>query len=163
VFALGDHKIDPHEAGRLLKVEYVVTGSVRKANDRIVVKVDLVDTRNQHVRWAEEFECPASQAVTELDRIGNRIVAAVAEEIEGAERNRAMLKPPNSLDAWEAYHRGLWHMYRFNGADNARAEQLLRTAVKLDPTFSRAHAGLSFTHFQNAFLHRLDERAEQIE
>ena len=58
-----------------------------------------------------------------LDEIGNRIVASIAHEIEMVERNRAILKPPNSLDAWEAHHRGLWHMYRFNKADNDRARQ----------------------------------------
>ena len=86
-----------------------------------------------------------------LDEIGNRIVASIATEVETIERNRAILKPPNSLDAWEAHHRGLWHMYRFNKADNDLAKHFFETAVRLDPTFARAYAGLSFTHFQNAF------------
>ena len=87
-----------------------------------------------------------------LEEIGNRIVAAVAHEIEMVERNRAILKAPNSLDAWEAHHRGLWHMYRFNKIDNERARQFFAQAVERDPTFARAYAGLSFAHFQNAFL-----------
>src|SRR5690606_5924386 len=70
-----------------------------------------------------------------------------------AERNRAILKPPNSLNAWEAHHRGLWHMYQFNRADNEKARGFFEMAVRLDPTFSRAYAGLSFTHWQNAFQH----------
>ena len=68
-----------------------------------------------------------------------------------AECSRAMLRPPNSLNAWEAHHRGLWHMYRFTGPDNERAQRYFERAIKLDPTFSRAYAGLSFTHWQNAF------------
>jgi tetratricopeptide (TPR) repeat protein len=86
-----------------------------------------------------------------LDEIGNRIVASIASEIETIERNRAILRPPSSLDAWEAHHRGLWHAYRFTQADNERARHFFATAVRLDPTFARAYAGLSFTHFQNAF------------
>jgi tetratricopeptide (TPR) repeat protein len=42
-------------------------------------------------------------------------------------------------------------MYRFNTADNDRAQHFFETAIRLDPTFSRAHAGLSFTHWQTAF------------
>ena len=42
-------------------------------------------------------------------------------------------------------------MYRFNRADNERAQHFFETAVRLDPTFARAHAGLSFTHWQGAF------------
>ena len=98
-----------------------------------------------------------------LDAIVDRIVAAIAEEIETAECHRAILKPPSSLDAWEAYHRGLWHMYKFNGPDNRHAEQFFRGALELDPTFARAHAGLSFTHFQNAFLDLTRDRERQIE
>ena len=86
-----------------------------------------------------------------LDEIGNRIVASIASEIETIERNRAILRPPSSLDAWEAHHRGLWHMYRFSKADNERARHFFEMAVRLDPTFARAYAGLSFTHWQNAF------------
>ena len=87
-----------------------------------------------------------------LDEIGNRIVAPIADRDRAVERNRAMLKPPNSLDAWEAYHRGLWHMYRFTRRTTSRPSISSETAMRLDPTFARAHAGLSFTHFQNAFL-----------
>ena len=163
VFALGDHEIGPQEAGRLLNVDYVVSGSVRRRDRSVTVAVELAETRDAHITWAEEFEYPLECAFAVVDEINNRIVAAVAEEIETAERNRAMLKPPNSLDAWESYHRGLWHMHRFNDADNARAEHFFRAAVRLDPTFARAYAGLSFTHFQNAFLHRIAERPQQTD
>jgi tetratricopeptide (TPR) repeat protein len=43
-------------------------------------------------------------------------------------------------------------MYRFNRDDNALARECFEAAIKLDPTFARPYAGLSFTHFQNAFL-----------
>jgi tetratricopeptide (TPR) repeat protein len=43
-------------------------------------------------------------------------------------------------------------MYRFSKTDNERARQFFTQAVDLDPTFARAYAGLSFAHFQNAFL-----------
>jgi tetratricopeptide (TPR) repeat protein len=115
------------------------------------VSVELAETRTARIVWAEVFNHKLDDAFVVLDEIGNRIVASVANEIETLERNRAILRPPNSLDAWETHHRGLWHMYRFNRADNERARHLFETAVRLDPTFARAYAGLSFTHFQNAF------------
>jgi hypothetical protein len=95
-----------------------------------------------------------------LDEIGNRIVTLIASEVEASERNCAVLKPPNPLDAWEAHHRGQWHMYRFNKSDNERARQFFEMALRLHPTFARAYAGLSFTHFQNAFQ-GWEKRAEQ--
>jgi DNA-binding SARP family transcriptional activator len=163
VFALGDRNVGPEEAGRILNVDYVVSGSVRRHQNRLFVVMELAETRTARVVWAEDFDYALDDALTVLHEIGNRIVASIAEEIETVERNRAVLKPPNSLDAWEAYHRGLWHMYRFNGADNDQAEHFFRQSLRLDPTFARAYAGLSFTHFQNAFLHRPGQRAEHTD
>lgn len=151
-FALRDRAIGADEAGRTLNVDYVVSGSVRRNGKRMLVSADLSETRTARVLWADTFDEKHDDALLVLDEIGNRIVAAVAYEIEMVERNRAILKPPSSLDAWEAHHRGLWHMYRFNKTDNEKARQFFTQAVELDPTFARAHAGLSFTHFQNAFL-----------
>ena len=58
-----------------------------------------------------------------------------------------------TLDAWANYHLGLQHLYRFTTNDNQRAKGLFERAVMLDPHFARAHAGLSFTSFLEAFLH----------
>jgi tetratricopeptide (TPR) repeat protein len=113
--------------------------------------VELAETRTARIVWAEIFNHKLDDAFLVLDEIGNRIVASIASEIETVERNRAILRPPSSLDAWEAHHRGLWHMYRFSRLDNVRARHFFEMALRLDPTFSRAYAGLSFTHFQNAF------------
>jgi DNA-binding SARP family transcriptional activator len=151
-FALREKGVGPDEAGRMLNVDYVVGGAVRRNQRKLTVSAELVETRTARIVWSETYDETMNDALDLLDEIGNRIVAAVAHEIEMVERNRAILKPPNSLDAWEAHHRGLWHMYRFNKTDNERARQFFSQAVELDPTFARAYAGLSFAHFQNAFL-----------
>jgi DNA-binding SARP family transcriptional activator/Tfp pilus assembly protein PilF len=151
VFALHERGIGAEEAGRMLNSDYVVNGSLRQDGKRLTVTVELIETRTVRIVWAEIFNRDLDDAFIVLDEIGNRIVASVANEIETRERNRAILRPPASLDAWESYHRGLWHMYRFSKADNERARHLFETAIRLDPTFARAYAGLSFTHFQNAF------------
>lgn len=151
VFALNARHVDPREAGRLLNVDYVASGTVRRHGPHITVTAELADSAKGHVVWSEIFEGQHSDTLDVLDEIGNKIVACIASEIETQERNRALLKAPSSLDAWEAHHRGLWHMYRFNRDDNEQARHFFTRAVQLDPTFARAWAGLSFTHFQSAF------------
>lgn len=162
VFALGQRGIGAQEAGRILNVEYVASGTLRRDGTRLSLLVELAETESARIIWADELTVSAEQTFAALDSIVDRIVAALAEEIESAECQRALLRPPSSLDAWEAYHRGLWHMYRFNGPDNSDAERFFRSALAIDPTFSRAHAGLSFTHFQNAFLSLTPDRERQI-
>ena len=161
-YALGDRGILAQEAGRILDVEYVASGRIRRQGARMSVIVELAETRDARIIWTDELVADGEGTFGVLDTIVNRIVAAIAEEIETAECNRAILKPPSSLDAWEAYHRGLWHMYKFRGPDNRDAEQFFRSAIQLDPTFARAHAGLSFTHFQNVFLELTPDRDHQM-
>jgi TolB-like protein len=162
VFALDQRRIGAEEAGRTLDVDYVVSGVLRREGRRIAVSVQLAHSRSACIVWAELFRSPLDEALGVLDDIGNRIVSSVASQIEVAERNRAILKPPDSLDAWEAHHRGLWHMYRFDRAHNEQARHFFETAVRLDPGFARPWAGLSFTHFQNAFL-GWGERGHEVE
>jgi TolB-like protein/cytochrome c-type biogenesis protein CcmH/NrfG len=163
VYALGERGIDALEAGRILNVDYVASGALKNRDGRLSVMVELAETRSAHIVWSDQIDGALGDTFAMLDAIVNRVVAAIAEEIEAAECNRARLLPPSSLDAWQAYHRGLWHMYKFNGADNADAARFFRAALELDPTFSRAHSGLSFTHFQNAFLGLTRDRERQIE
>ncbi|TPM02522.1 transcriptional regulator [Mesorhizobium sp. B2-3-11] len=151
VFALADKGIAPEEAGRRLKVDYVATGTVRSMAGRLIVGVELVEVRTARIIWAETFEHRPDDIFAVLDDIGDSIVSSISVEVETVERNRALLKAPNSLNAWEAYHRGLWHMYRFTQAENETARHFFARALQLDPTFARAYAGLSFTHWQNAF------------
>ncbi len=151
VFALAEKNIAPEDAGRRLNVDYVTTGWVRSLAGRIIVSVELVEVRTARIVWAETFERKPDDIFAVLDDIGNSIVSSISIEIETVERNRAMLKAPNSLNAWEAYHRGLWHMYRFTQPENELARHFFEVAVQQDPTFARAYAGLSFTHWQSAF------------
>ncbi|MGE0697941.1 MAG: winged helix-turn-helix domain-containing tetratricopeptide repeat protein [Hyphomicrobiaceae bacterium] len=163
VFALDQQKLGAEAAGRLLDVDYALGGMVERRDDRIVVGTRLVEVRTGRVIWAETLSHKANDTFLVLDEIGNRIVASVASEIETAERNRAILKPPSSLDAWEAYHRGLWHMYRFTRADNEQARGLFEQATRQDPTFSRAFAGLSFTYWQDAFQNWATDRQKVLD
>jgi DNA-binding SARP family transcriptional activator len=151
VFALHERRVGPQEAGRMLNVDYIVSGTALMRGQRLYIVVELVETHSARIVWSESLNEQLDGAFAVLETIGNRVVASVAGEIETLERHRALLKPPSSLDAWEAHHRGLWHAYRFTREDNATARDFFETAVRLDPTFSRAYAGLSFTHFQNAF------------
>ena len=76
--------------------------------------------------WTDVYDGAATTPSRCWTRSATASWPSIAEEIEMVECKRAVLKPPSSLDAWEAYHRGLWHMYRFNRPDNGQARRVLR-------------------------------------
>jgi DNA-binding SARP family transcriptional activator/head-tail adaptor len=160
VFALAERGVGPEDAGRRLNVDYVASGTVRRSAGHVTVTVELVEVRTARIVWAEAFHRKLDDTFDVLDQIGDSIVSSISAEIEMVERNRAILKAPNSLNAWEAYHRGLWHMYRFTQSENELAQRYFARAVALDPTFTRAYAGLSFTHWQSAFQRWADRETE---
>jgi len=121
---------------------------------------EILDVFYHSPQQLRELNVHDPSAIPEWEELFGRAPTPV--ELEIAERNRAVLKAPSSLDAWEAHHRGLWHMYRFNRDDNQQAQHFFEQALRLDPTFSRPYAGLSFTHFQSAFL-GWGERAHEVE
>src|SRR5262249_44773947 len=146
-----------------LNVDYVAMGSVLRNTDRLLISVELCATSDGRLVWTDTYEVPLAQPFEVLDHIGAKIISSLNAEIEMTECSRAMLRPPNSLNAWEAHHRGLWHMYRFTGPDNDKAQRYFERAIKLDPTFSRAYAGLSFTHWKNAFHFKPAERQTEAD
>jgi len=152
-FRLRGAEADPGEIGRLLGVSYYLSGSVETVGGRLAVTVELIDTRSAGVVWAEHFAVAIGDVHRLREDIREQTLAALEIRIPLHEASIARLSVSENLDAWSAYHLGLQHIYRFNRTDNAAALALFQRAVAIDPGFARAHAGLSFVHFQTAFMH----------
>lgn len=150
---------DVSAAARVLGVRYVLAGTVDAQDRRVTVNAQLVDTRDGGVVWAERFAGALDGVHTIREEIRARVLVELDLRIPLHEASVARLVVPERLDSWAAYHLGLQHVYRFNRADNATAYALFSRAVELEPTFARAHAGLSFVHFQTAFLRHTDDVA----
>lgn len=150
---------DLSEAGRLLGVRYCLAGAVELEGASLAVTVELIDTRDGGVVWAERFARTVDDVHAVREEIRSRILSALEIYIPLHEAALARLSVTENLDAWSAYHLGLQHLYRFNRLDNAAAAALFQRAVGQDPGFARAHAGLSFVHFQTAFMRHTDDLA----
>jgi TolB-like protein len=161
-FRLRGADVDMGEVGRLLGIRYCLSGTVEVANSKLAVTVELVDTRSGGVVWADRFTGGIDAVHPIRAEIRARILAALEIQIPLHEASLARLSVTENLDAWSAYHLGLQHMYRFNRKDNAAAAALFAHAVARDPGFARAHAGLSFVHFQTAFLRNTDDVPAEI-
>ncbi|PZN96520.1 MAG: transcriptional regulator [Alphaproteobacteria bacterium] len=152
----------PAEVGARLGVGYCLSGSVELVGNRLSVTVELADTATENLVWADRLTGRADDIHQIRQQLAAAVAAALEIRIPFHEASQARLAVSADLDAWGAYHRGLQHMYRFTAADNAAAATLFAHAVARDPGFARAHAGLSFVHFQSAFLHDSADLAGDI-
>jgi len=161
-FRLRDDDPDPREVGRLLGVRYCLSGAVEVSGNQLAVTAELVDTGGGDVVWGERYTGNVQDVHAMRDEIRASILASLEIQIPLHEAGRARLTSPDNLDAWSAYHLGLQHIYGFNRRDNTLAAEFFSRAVDLDATFARAHAGLSFVHFQTAFMRQADDMAGAI-
>lgn len=154
---------DPVAIGKALGVRYLMAGTVEVRGADIIVTTELCDTQNGAIIWSERF-AGASRNVHEIQAdIVNKVVSSLEIHIPLVEASRARLCGSENLDSWANYHLGLQYMYRFNQADNEAASTHFERAIAQDPDFARAHAGLSFTYFQTAFLRYGPSRKEALQ
>ena len=162
-FRFGPGPHDVRDVGRKLGVRYVVQGYVRFAGSEIAIDAALADAIDGKEVWAEHFERKLDCVFETQEEIIGSIVGAISSEVALMEQRRALLEDPANLDAWGAYHRGCWHMYRFTPADYVQAQRFFELSLRLDPNSSRSLAGLSFVHWQRAFLEISPDRAGEVE
>ena len=145
-FTYREKAVDVRQVSRELGVRYVLEGSVRLAADRVRVTGQLIDaTTGVHV-WGERYDRDLVDIFAVQDEIASAVASAIAPAIVDAERQRAVRKLPESLGAWEAYQRGMWHMSRHNAADNELARTFFERAINLDPGYASAYGGLAWSH-----------------
>jgi tetratricopeptide (TPR) repeat protein len=123
-----------------LGVRYVVEGSVRRAGERIRITGQLIDAETGNHLWAERYDRELEDIFAVQDEVTNAIVAAIAPEIGEVERKRAQRKPPDSLDAWGLYQRGLAAYYSSTAEGLKSAIEQFDRVNEVDPTFAPAFA-----------------------
>ncbi len=121
--------------------DYVIEGSVRKRDTRARVNVQLVDARSGGCIWSESYDRESADIFRVQDSI-TQTIAARLEPAIGVEERRKISKAAGSRDlrAWEAYHLGIAHFFKFTELDNLRAQEFLQRARELDSAFGDAHA-----------------------
>ncbi|HME20938.1 MAG TPA: winged helix-turn-helix domain-containing tetratricopeptide repeat protein [Acetobacteraceae bacterium] len=131
-----------------LRVRYVLEGSVRRSGSRVRVTAQLIDAETGNHIWAERYDRALEDVFAVQDEIRMAVVRAILPAVADAEVRRALRKPPESLGAWEACQRGLWHMAKHIPADTEQAQRFFRRAIELDALLATPHALLACSHMQ---------------
>jgi adenylate cyclase len=163
-FAYKEKSVGVKDIGRELGVRYVLEGSVRKSGSRVRVIAQLVEAATGVHLWSERYDRDFADLFAVQDEITASVAIAIRPAIEHSERERAARKPPESLDAWESYQRGMHHFWYqdVNLAETLKARSFFQRAADLDPQFVRAHGMLSATYIREANVFRPDLRAENV-
>jgi len=132
--------VDFRQLIRDLGIAYVVEGTVRRAGDRIRVTAQLHDAATGINLWSDRYDRGIEDVFAVQDEINAMIAARLEPEIGLAERQKVLRAGSRNLRAWDCYHLGVAHFFRFTAEGNLEAQRLLQRSRELDPDFGEAHA-----------------------
>jgi adenylate cyclase len=159
-FTYKGREVDVKQVGRELGVRYVLGGSVRRGGSRVRISAQLTDAETGNHLWADRYDRDPTDIFAVQDEITEAVAIAVVPAVVQMEQHRSVRKPPESLGAWEAHQRGLWHYFHFRPIENEAARKFFRQAIDLDPNLAQAHAVLSTTILTAATMYQQTSLAE---
>jgi TolB-like protein/Tfp pilus assembly protein PilF len=156
------------QIGRKLGVANVLEGSARKEGDRVVVNVQLIDTRNNRQIWANRYDRTLVDSLGLQGELATEIADTLRATLSHDEKARATTKPTQNADAYVFYLRAKQISENPDTLleDYKTAGQLYTQAIELDPNFALAHANLAsvcaevFRYYEPTESWRTKARAE---
>src|SRR5437773_7175262 len=141
----GDAVRNAREIGKALGVATLLEGSVRRAGNRVRVNVQLINANNDEHIWAEDYDRDLTDVFAIQTDLAQKIVYTLQAKLSPNEKARLDRQPTQDPDAYLLFVQA--HDYA-NRTDmfhdtSLKAEPLFEQAIKLDPNFSLAYAGLS--------------------
>ncbi|MFZ0911250.1 MAG: protein kinase [Candidatus Acidiferrales bacterium] len=155
VVAYRDKPATAPEIGKHLDAAYVLGGSVRRAGNRLRITAQLVETQTGHTVWAERYDREMKDVFEVQDEIARSITQALRISLSAQEQETIAQKPTENLQAYDYFLRGRNYTRREN---LEFAMQMFEHAIRLDPNFALAHAGIANISGMQFEMHGRDPR-----
>jgi TolB-like protein/Flp pilus assembly protein TadD len=153
----GDAVRNAREIGKALGVGTLLEGSVRRVGNRVRVNVQLINANNDEHIWAEDYDRDLTDVFAIQTDLAQKIASALQAKLSPNEKARLDQRPTQNPDAYllfvQAHDYATQREFLFRDT-SLKAEQLFEQAIKLDPNFAAAFAGLSLV--ESRIYHSFD-------
>ncbi len=142
VFSLKGQNKDVREIGKLLGVAFVLEGSVRKAGDEVRITAQLIRADNGFHLWSETYD----RKLENVFDMQAELAGAIAKALElplGLGGDAALVSERSNDPQAYAMYLQARSAYRARGDGVKKSIELYRSALKRDPKFAPAWAGLA--------------------
>jgi serine/threonine-protein kinase len=145
-FSLKGQKLDLDRIGRSLKVGSVVTGSVRRAGERVRISVQLVSTVDGFQLWSERFDRKLGDVFVLQDEIARTVAARLVAHSDSNSLLTPTLAAPPHPAAYDAYLEGRYLHHQYRPESVRRALGCFERAIAQDARFALPWAGIADVH-----------------
>jgi len=141
----GDGVRNAREIGKALGVATLLEGSVRRIGNRVRVSVQLINADDDEHIWAEDYDRDLTDVFAIQTDLAQKIASSLQAKLSPNEKERLDRQPTENSDAYLLFIQAHDYANRSEHSldDLLKAEQLFEQAIKLDPKFAAAFAGLS--------------------
>ncbi len=143
VLSFRDKAVTGPQVGQELNATHVLTGTLRRAGNRLRITAQLVETRGGHSVWAERYDRELKDVFEVQDEIARNITQALRITLSPQEEKAIAHKPTENTQAYDYLLRGRSYARRETRSDLEFALQMYEHAILLDPDFALAHAGVA--------------------
>lgn len=151
----GEGMHNARDIGKALGVAALLEGSVRRVGNRVRVNVQLINANNDEHIWAEDYDRDLTDVFAIQTDLAQKIAAALEAKLSPNEKARLDQRPTQNSDAYLLFVQAHDYANREMFHDTSlKAEPLFEQAIKLDPNFAAAFAGLSMV--QSWIYHNSD-------
>lgn len=141
-----DHQVDPLDAGREQRVDYVLAGSLRRDQDEVRASVRLWSVPEGRVVWTNSFAEPETKMLELEDAVSARIAEALDVHLTTEQERRFSKRPTTNPEAAVLYQRGFHEREQGRRANLERAVKFFKAAIEADPAFAKAYVALAISY-----------------
>jgi serine/threonine protein kinase/tetratricopeptide (TPR) repeat protein len=147
------------EIGKTLGVSHVLEGSVRRAANRVVVNVQLIDTRDDHQVWSERYERTLTDSIGLQGELATEIARELRATLSPAEKSIVAAKPTDNPEAYVLYLQARdKERTALSFQDKLAVDGIYDRVITLDPKFAVALARQSLWNSGLYVMRRFQEQ-----
>lgn len=138
------HKgVDIREAGRILRVNLVLEGSVRRGPGTVRIDARLIDVATGYQLWSETYDSTEKEFLILQSDVARRVGRGLQVKL-GLAESKSLSKTPTQIpQAYDFYLRGRFLLEKRTVDSIQKGRAFFEKAVKEDPRFALGHAGLA--------------------
>lgn len=133
--------------GREFAVQYVLSGSVRRAHQGIRVNVELVEAVNNRQVWAERYSGTLDDVFEIQEKIARAIAQTLKVRLSSSESNALAHRGIRNIQAHDLFLRARQDMSRWTREGLDQAHRYLLEALRLEPESATLHAALGYCYY----------------
>jgi DNA-binding winged helix-turn-helix (wHTH) protein/TolB-like protein/Tfp pilus assembly protein PilF len=143
VFKYTEGDYDSTAAGKELKVDAVLDGTVQLVENRVRLSLRLIAVADGRTLWAGVFDEPMRNVFNIQDSIAERVAQALGQNLNAGERAQMAKRSTQNVEAYQSYMRGLYFWYKRSPEGLEKSVNYFADATGKDPGYSLAYAGLA--------------------